>query len=66
MTNVRNQPSRFTAWRLFVVLEAANRDRPLRDFCRRFLESNLWLSAHFLKTSYEDLDLRLLLRVALL
>jgi hypothetical protein len=58
MTDVRNQPSRFTAWRLFVLLEVANRDRPLRDFCRYFLESNLWPSAHFLKTGCEGLDLR--------
>ena len=32
MTNVRNQPSRFTVWRLFVLLEVVKRDGPLRDF----------------------------------
>jgi hypothetical protein len=26
MTNIRNQPSRFAAWRLFVLFEVENRD----------------------------------------
>jgi hypothetical protein len=35
MTDVRNQPSRFTAWRLFVLLEVANRDAVAEEIDKR-------------------------------
>jgi hypothetical protein len=35
MTDVCNQPSRFTAWRLFVLLEVANRDAVAEEIDKR-------------------------------